>query len=156
MKIIFHRLDNNDLPLPKYATEGSAAFDFQACLTRQSIIPGQAASAISDVIRIAPGEVILIPTGFKTAFTNAVLKLFIRSGLSIKGITLANNVGIIDSGYRGEIFIAVRNESKHYQIIVHGQRIAQGILEPLTQCILEEGTIDLTQRGTGGFGSTGI
>lgn len=153
MTITFNRLPDNELPLPSYATSGSAALDLSACLTRlkrqnlcgDTICP----------IKLSPGEIVLIPTGYKVSFKNAVLKIFIRSSLSLKGLTLANNVGIIDSDYRGELFIAMKNESKYSLFIDHGQRIAQAILEPLVQCEIAEGTVDVTIRGEGGFGSTG-
>lgn len=182
-KIVFKRLEGNTHPLPSYATAGSAAFDLCACLTRtcklatpSGLMPfnvvgplrkwsdnttsdsdGFVTSVKSDCapeLVIKPRETILIPTGYKTAFQNAVLQLHIRSSLGIKNITLANNTGIIDSDYRGELFIAVHNESNVSYHIHDGDRIAQGILMPIEQVIIEEGTVDITDRGEGGFGST--
>jgi dUTP pyrophosphatase len=105
-------------------------------------------------LRINPDETILIPTGFKTSFVNAVLKVYVRSSISLDGLQLANSVGIIDSDYRGELFLAVKNTTNKVKTIADNQRIAQGILEPLHQCGIEEGTVDITDRGAGGFGST--
>lgn len=177
MKITFKRLKHNSLPLPAYATEGSAAFDLCACLERQCVKPKQDQNSLTvnfynnggrrwftedkpadtstPQLFIESGEIILIPTGFTSSFKDAVLKLYIRSSMSIRGLVLANSVGVIDSDYRGEIFLAVKNTSYRSIMIEHGQRLAQGILEGLDRCTIEEGTVDVTARGTGGFGSTG-
>lgn len=172
MKLLFERLEHNNHPTPTYATVGSAAFDFRACLTRtcKKVVEGGLVefqvrgprryyeNAPNDLNKaeliIAPRETILIPTGFKTAFKDAVLKLYIRSSLGIKNLVLANGTGIIDSDYRGELFLAIFNMSEYYRHIYDGDRIAQGILEPCVQATLEEGVVDQTARGEGGFGST--
>lgn len=183
MKITFERLQNNNLALPAYATIGSAAFDLSACLTRKCkniiVDKNHTKATLNEFTVLGPfrkydgspgheklyqttpqelfiqsGETIMIPTGFKASFINAVLKLYVRSSLGICNLTLANNTGIIDSDYRGEIFVVLHNESATTKLIRHGDRIAQGILMPLEQAIIEEGTVDATQRGAGGFGST--
>jgi dUTP pyrophosphatase len=109
------------------------------------------------VLQIAPGETILIPTGFKSEFQDGyVMLLSIRSGTSLDGFSLANGTGIIDSDYRGEIFIPVYNRTSSRRSITNGQRIAQACLVPVTRCLIEENTVDITTRGEGGFGSTGV
>lgn len=177
MKITFKRLPHNTLPLPAYATEGSAAFDLCACLERPCVKPKQDPNSLTvsfynndgrrwfteerpantnpPALFISSGETILVPTGFSSSFKDSVLKLYIRSSMSIKGLVLANSVGVIDSDYRGEILLAIKNTSARNIMIEHGQRLAQGILEKLERCVLEEGTVDVTERGAGGFGSTG-
>lgn len=180
MKIVFERLPKNANPLPGYATSGSAAFDLSSCLKRscKQMLTGRGiihfrcttdggrrdsdedgnlreiGNCDIPILRINPDETILIPTGFKTSFVNAVLKVYVRSSISLDGLQLANSVGIIDSDYRGELFLAVKNTTNKVKTIADNQRIAQGILEPLHQCGIEEGTVDITDRGAGGFGST--
>lgn len=180
MKIVFERLPRNNNPIPVYATQGSAAFDLSTCLRRscRQFLAGRGTinfrcttdggrrdsdeegnlreigNCDTPVLRINPGEIILIPTGFKTSFVNAVLKIYVRSSISLDGLQLSNNVGIIDSDYRGELFLAFKNTTDKVKNIPDNYRMAQGILEPLEQCIIEEGTVDITIRGTGGFGST--
>jgi len=109
---------------------------------------------------IKPGETILIPTGLSIAIPHGkVGLLFIRSGLSIKtALTLANGVGVIDSDYRGEILVPIRNThpSKRYTIN-NGDRIAQlMIVDFFTPSFVHTKTLSETARNTGGFGSTGV
>lgn len=178
----FERLEHNDLPLPKYATEGSSGVDLQACLTRECITGGNADNPpvrfyVDDMgkrhmtyentniiknegrvksLNIRPQETILVPTGFKSEFSsNEVLEIHPRSSLGRIGIILANNTGIIDSDYRGEIFICLYNRSNRIYYIKHGDRIAQAILKPIARAVIKEATVDQTTRGSGGFGSTG-
>jgi len=105
---------------------------------------------------INPNETILIPTGFKTSFDqDLVLKIYIRSSIGLNGLVLANQVGIIDSDYRGELFIALRNSSDIVQLINHGDRIAQAMLECIVKPEIIADVVDKTARDDGGFGSTG-
>lgn len=131
---------------PFYATQGSAGIDLSACLDEPVLIP--------------KGEIRFIPTGIAIALPSNeyVAYIYARSGLSCKnGIALANSVGVIDSDYRGEIKCALINHGKEDFIINHGDRIAQLVVAPV--CIAEivvKDCLDNTERGIGGFGSTGI
>lgn len=130
--------------IPSYATEGAAAVDLSA--------------AIEEAITLAPSERRLIPTGIAISIPkNTVAILSARSGLSYKkGITAANGIGVIDSDYRGEIFFSAINLSDETYTIEPGERIAQLMLMPVyTMSLLECNTLDETERGAGGFGSTG-
>ena len=130
--------------LPSYATTGSAAVDLSA--------------AIDAPITLAPLERRLIPTGIAISIPqNTVAVLSARSGLSYKkGITAANGIGVIDSDYRGEIFFSAINLSSEAYTIESGDRVAQLMLMPAyTMSLLETDDLDKTDRGEGGFGSTG-
>lgn len=181
-KLLLERLEGNDLPLPSFGTIGAAAFDLSACLTRPFFIINQAGKRdgfifdirvdgyrhnISDYnvtacleddprLYINPNETILIPSGFKAQFdVNFALKLYVRSSAGIRGLVLANQVGIIDSDYRGEIMMAIRNVSGRVILIGHGERLVQATLEEVVRPEMVEGVVDITTRASGGFGSTG-
>ena len=135
----------NDIPLPYYATPGSAAMDLHACLEEAVTIPARGRTVIPTGIAIAlpsPGYVALV---------------FARSGLGIKhGVAPSNCVGVIDSDYRGEVMVGLQNSGETDFTIQPGDRIAQLMVVPVVQaqvCMTDE--LDETQRGTGGFGSTG-
>ncbi|MFT6332003.1 MAG: dUTP pyrophosphatase [Lentimonas sp.] len=140
------RLTNNsDLALPKYETSGSAGMDLQA--------------AIDESITLKSGEIKLVKTGIAIALEEGFeAQIRPRSGLALKnGITVLNTPGTIDSDYRGEICIVLINHSKTDFIIERGMRIAQIIIAKYSQAEITEVTdLDETQRGEGGFGSTGI
>ena len=183
-KLILERLNGNNLPLPKYQTDGSACFDISACLSRrmsECLLNGRKKPFLYDIksknlrkyieglddgiaeeseisrLYINPSETILIPTGYKVSFSSdLVLKLYIRSSIGVNGLNLANQVGIIDSDYRGEIFIALKNNSSIAQTINHGDRIAQVMLERIVKPEIIADVVDPTARNDGGFGSTGI
>lgn len=131
--------------IPHRATEGSAGLDLCAC--------------IEEPIALAGGETALIPTGLAIALPSAQYGAFVfaRSGLSIKhGIGLLNSVGVIDSDYRGEIKVGVINQIKEPYTIQPGERIAQLVVMPVSTMPVEEAeSLDETERGAGGFGSTG-
>ena len=130
--------------IPSYATDGAAAVDLSA--------------AIDAPITLAPSERRLIPTGIAISIPrNTVAVLSARSGLSYKkGITAANGIGVIDSDYRGEIFFSAINLSSEPYTVEPGERIAQLMLMPVYALSLTEAdTLDETERGEGGFGSTG-
>ena len=180
--ITFERLEGNDFDLPKYQTEQSACFDFRACLTRtMSTMNGDHRksfvfdlskeatrnydianasfpdSSLMPKLYISPDEIVLIPSGFKASFGgDKVLKIYIRSSLSLMGFSLANHVGIIDADYRGEIFFAFRNQSNKCLVICHGDRVCQGMLISNRRALISEGVVDSTARSAGGFGSTGV
>ena len=108
---------------------------------------------------IAPRELVRIPTGLAIALPdeNTVALIFARSGLGIKhGVSLSNAVGVIDSDYRGEIQIGLHNLSAEPYTVQPGERIAQMIIMPYFAPVIEEVTsLTETDRGAGGFGSTG-
>ena len=134
-----------DIPVPSYATAGSAGMDLRAC--------------IDTPVTILPGEQGLIPTGLAIALPDPgyVALLYARSGLAIKhGLSPANCVGVIDSDYRGEIVVALRNYAREPYTVEPGERVAQMVITPVVQAkiaLVDE--LDDTQRGAGGFGSTG-
>ncbi|MBQ8860241.1 MAG: dUTP diphosphatase [Ruminococcus sp.] len=127
------------------ATSGSAGMDLHACIENE--------------ITINPGEIKVIPTGLAIALENEnfVAYIYARSGLAIKhGITLANCVGVIDSDYRGEVCVGLTNISKESYTITPDERIAQLVVAPISMCEIEEvEELNDTERGVGGFGSTG-
>ncbi len=143
---IINPLVGANIPLPGYATPGSAALDLRACL--------------SQAITVQPGETVLIPSGIAISIHDPglVALLVPRSGLGIKhGIVLANTIGVIDSDYQGEIGIGIVNRGALAYTIEPGERICQIMFVPVTQVALEivsEFSRE-TERGAGGFGSTG-
>lgn len=131
--------------LPSYATPGSAGADLYA-------LPSQPATII------APGETVFIRTGLAAAVPEGYVALiFARSGLACKqGLAPANKVGVIDSDYRGEWMIALHNHGDTARTVNPGDRVAQMVLLPvLTPHFFEVDALDETDRGQGGFGSTG-
>ncbi len=147
-KIEFKILDNrigNEIPLPEYATSGSAGLDLRACLT--------------EATELKPGETLLIPTGIAIHICDHHLAAVIlpRSGLGHKhGIVLGNLVGLIDSDYQGQIFVSCWNRGNTAFTINVGERIAQMVFIPVVQAALEQVTeFHESPRGEGGFGHTG-
>jgi len=132
--------------LPKYATPGSAACDLRA--------------VIDTPIDIEPGARALIPTGIAIELPSSdyVALICARSGLAFKrGLGLANGIGVIDSDYRGELCVALLNSSSEVQRIENGERIAQLMIMPVAIADFEIAKdLDETERGAGGFGSTGV
>ena len=134
-----------EIPLPQFATPGSAAMDLRACIDRP--------------VTIRAGERTVVPTGLAMALPSAdyVALLFARSGLGIrKGVCLSNGVGVIDSDYRGEIGVGLVNLSQEAYTVQPGERIGQLMVVPVerpTVSLVED--LDDTSRGSGGFGSTG-
>ena len=106
---------------------------------------------------VSPHTSVRIRTGFCTAIPKGYFAaVFARSGLGCKGLRLANSVGIIDSDYRGEWLVVLRNDSDEFKTVHHGDRIAQFTLLPvLSTELIEVDELDETERGTGGFGSSG-
>src|SRR5690554_4676026 len=145
MKVAFKRLPHaGDLPLPAYETPSSAGMDLRA--------------ALSEPLVLQPGQRFLIPTGLQMALPHGFeAQVRPRSGLAIKhGITMLNSPGTIDADYRGEVkVIAINHGSESFEI-KHGDRIAQLVIAPVVQVqvVLSE-NLDQTDRGEGGFGSTG-
>ena len=134
-----------EIPIPFYATPGSACTDLHAC--------------IDEAVTIPAGGRTLIPTGIAIALPSAdyAALIYARSGLGIKhGVTPANCVGVIDSDYRGEIKVGLQNSGESDFTVHPGDRIAQMMIVPVVQAriqMVEE--LDDTARGAGGFGSTG-
>ncbi|MBQ3226419.1 MAG: dUTP diphosphatase [Clostridia bacterium] len=130
---------------PFYATDGAAGMDLSA--------------AIAEPVTIKKGELLRVPTGIAIALPNAetVAYLYARSGLATKhGICLSNSVGVIDSDYRGEISVGLINLGPEDYTIAPGERIAQMVFAPVIRAELcEVESLEETQRGAGGFGSTG-
>ena len=134
-----------DLPLPEYATVQSAAVDLLAAVTE-------------DVV-LAPGARTLIPTGLAIALPDGYeAQVRPRSGLALKnGITLLNTPGTIDADYRGEIGIILTNLSQEGFTVERGMRIAQMLIAPVTRLTWNAvSSLDKSERGSGGFGSTGV
>lgn len=134
------------LGLPRYETDGAAGADLRANL------PGQ------DSVTLQPGARILVPTGLRMAIPDGFeVQIRPRSGLALKhGITLPNAPGTIDSDYRGALGVIVMNAGQEPFTIAHGDRIAQMVVAPVMRATFRHAeTLDLTSRGSGGFGSTG-
>ena len=131
-----------EFPLPAYATEASAGLDLRA----------------SESCVIAPGARALVPTGIRLAIPCGYeAQIRPRSGLALKhGVALPNSPGTIDADYRGEVKVILINLGDEPFVIEPGDRIAQMVFAPVTRvawCEVE--TLDATERGEGGFGSTG-
>lgn len=141
----FLRLEHSkDLPLPHYATNGSAGMDLSA--------------GIEVDVTIKSGEHKLIPTGICIELPEGYeAQIRPRSGLAAKnGVTVLNSPGTIDSDYRGELKIILINHGKEDFVITHGMRVAQMVISKYEQVLIEEvDSFTETARGTGGFGSTG-
>lgn len=135
---------NQDATIPTYGTESSAGADLYACLEESTTIN--------------PGETLLVKTGLAMEIPTGYAGLvYSRSGLATKrGLAPANKVSVIDSDYRGELMIPLHNHSKEPQSIDKNERIAQIIFTPYLQGMFHEvSELNETDRGTGGFGSTG-
>lgn len=144
LRILDPRL-GNEIPLPRYSTEGSAGMDLRACLDEELVLK--------------PGKTQLLPTGIAIHIEDPGLAAFIlpRSGLGHKhGIVLGNLVGLIDSDYQGEILVSCWNRGNIEYRIEPGERIAQLVLIPVVQAeLLVVDEFEVTNRGSGGFGSSG-
>jgi dUTP pyrophosphatase len=136
-----------DLPMPKYETHGSAGLDLVAAVGGDS------------PLKLKRGSFALVPTGLMFELPRGIeAQIRPRSGLAAKhAVTVLNAPGTIDSDYRGEIKVILINHGPKTFIVRRGDRIAQMILAPVTRVDLKEAqTLRATQRGSGGFGSTGI
>ena len=136
--------------LPQYASAGAANFDIQALI--ESDLHGEKPLVLS------PGQSVVIRTGLAFEVPPGwVMAIYSRSGHGFKnGVRLSNAVGQIDADYRGEVKVAIHNDGRAKFTIRHGDRIAQARLEPAPQCQFEEvQELSETERGAGGFGSTG-
>ncbi len=133
---------------PTYATAGSAAVDLRAALDEGT------------TLTLSPGERALIPTGVSISpeTRDVVAILAGRSGLGVKfGVTLSNGIGVVDSDYRGEICVGLVNHGTEPFTVNRGDRIAQMFFLPVAHAsFLVCDTLDATERGSGGFGHTGV
>lgn len=130
--------------LPRYANEYAAGADLCAC--------------IEEELFIEPGQTVKVPTGVAIELPRYTAGLiYARSGLAVKkGLAPANKVGVIDSDYRGEILVALYNQSDRTQSVLPGERVAQLIVTPYIPAVFKEADkLSETERGEGGFGSTG-
>ena len=131
--------------IPQRATDGCAGMDLYACIDK--------------ALTLAPQQLTVIPTGIAIELPDNTCAAFLyaRSGLGVKhGICLSNGVGVIDSDYRGEICVGLCNVSDKPYTIEPGERVAQMVIAPvLTPEIIEVAELGDTERGAGGFGSTG-
>ena len=143
-EILIKRL-SKDVSLPKYETEGSSGLDLAANIDKQ--------------IKISPGKSQIIPTGLAVSIPkNFEIQIRPRSGLAAKNqISVLNTPGTIDADYRGELKVILINLSDKVFVVERGLRIAQMVLSPVIKAKLKEVTeLENTERGSGGFGSTGI
>ena len=144
LKILDPRVGDS-IPLPHYATAGSAGLDMRAC--------------IDEPLTVAPGDTVLVPTGLAIHVADPGLAavLLPRSGLGHKhGLVLGNLTGLIDSDYQGQVFISCWNRSRESYEVQPGERIAQMVFVPVEQVsfdIVEE--FESSDRGAGGFGHSG-
>ena len=144
LKILDKRVGKT-IPLPEYATDGSAGLDLRACLDEH--------------LHVDPGETHLIPTGIAIHIGDPSLAAMLlpRSGLGHKhGIVLGNLVGLVDSDYQGQVFVSMWNRSDKTFTIEPGDRIAQMVLVPIVQAefnVVKD--FAESHRGAGGFGHTG-
>jgi len=147
VSIEIKRLPHNEgLPLPSYETEQAAGMDLRAALQEDT------------PMTLAPGKTAMVPTGLSMALPQGFeAQIRPRSGLAAKfGVTVLNSPGTVDSDYRGEVKVILINHGPETFEINRGDRIAQMVIAPVTQGILQEtDTLPDTDRGEGGFGSTG-
>lgn len=137
--------ENADLPLPSFATAGAAGMDLRAC------IPNGA-------VTIEPDRIALIPIGFSVELPSGTeMQIRPRSGLATKhALLVPNSPGTVDEDFRGPVQVALLNAGQEAFTINHGDRIAQAVVAPvLKPQIVEVETLSDTERGAGGFGSTG-
>lgn len=144
LKILDARL-GKEIPLPEYATKGSAGLDLRACIDESMVL--------------GAGETKLVPTGMAIHISDPgyAAMLLPRSGLGHKhGIVLGNLVGLIDSDYQGQLYVSCWNRGGTPFTIELGERIAQMIIVPVAQVEFEQvEDFNLSNRGSGGFGHTG-
>lgn len=141
---IHYLLDEGAEP-PSYSSSGASGADLRAFLKEPMVI--------------MPGAIVLVPTGIRVQIPHGFeIQVRPRSGLALNhGITVLNTPGTVDADYRGELKIIMINHSKESFIIQPGMRIAQMVLAPVVQAnFVPTETINATQRGSGGFGHTGV
>ena len=146
LQINIKKLNDNAI-IPTYGSQFAAGADLYAITHNDT-----------NMVEILPGETAFIGTGISMEIPNGYVGLiYARSGLACKqGLAPANKVGVIDSDYRGEIMVALYNQSNETKVITSGDRIAQIIIQPVMQFdFIEVDKLNESERGDGGFGSTG-
>ncbi|MQY43747.1 dUTP diphosphatase [Epibacterium sp. SM1969] len=146
VSVIYDEGADRSVPLPAYETQGAAGADLRANLPDRG------------VLTLEPGERKLVATGLRLEIPAGYeIQIRPRSGLALKhGITLPNTPGTIDSDYRGPLGVILMNAGQEMFTVNHGDRIAQMVLAPVVQAQFELAeTLSDTERGAGGFGSTG-
>jgi len=145
VQIKIQRMEGNeDVPLPKYMSAGASGMDLFA--------------AVTDAVTIPPKEVAVIPMGIRIALPEGFeAQVRPRSGLAARhGIGVLNSPGTVDSDYRGEVKVILFNFGKEDFVVNRGDRIAQMVITRVAKAALvEQDTLEDTQRGSGGFGHTG-
>lgn len=151
--------------LPKYATAGSAGFDFKADVSKvkekftwNCVLSYDESGTINKVI-VCPGGRALIPTGLHMSIPEGyMLAVVTRSGIGLKnGITMANSYGVIDADYRGDIGLIVQNNGFEPFTVVTGDRVGQGLLYKVEQADFKlVDKLEETERGEGGYGHSGV
>lgn len=143
MKIQIKKLNEN-ATIPTRGSDRAAGYDLYACLENEVVI------GAGETVKIGTGLSIAVPEGYFGA-------IFARSGLAAKeGLRPANCVGVADSDYRGEYIVALHNDSAVSRVVTLGERIAQLVVMPYLSVEFDEvDALDETERGAGGFGSTG-
>lgn len=145
-KVLFKKLPHAaDLQLPAYESSHAAGMDIRA--------------ALEQPLTLNPGERALVPTGLQMALPEGYeAQIRPRSGLAYRnGITMLNTPGTIDADYRGEVKVLAINHGQEMFTVNHGDRIAQMVIAPVQQMFVEEvEELPDSERGSGGFGSTGI
>jgi len=133
---------SRDIPLPRYMSEGACGMDLYAARE----------------VKIAPGQIKPVPTGIKVAVPRGFeLQIRPRSGLALRGIGIVNSPGTVDNDYRGEVKVCLINLGKEPFLVQKGDRIAQAVVAPVVRAKIKCVTsLDLTERGEGGFGHTGV
>ena len=147
MKIINIKKTDENAKIPTYGSEFAAGADLYAVIHNEE-----------NKVKILPGETAFVDTGIVMEIPNGYVGLvYARSGLSCKqGLAPANKVGVIDSDYRGNIMVALYNQSNEIRIVSEGDRIAQIIIQPVEQFGFKvKSNLSDTVRGNGGFGSSG-
>lgn len=143
MKVFFKKC-REGAQIPTKGSEYAAGYDLYACLSQD--------------VEISPGETAVIPTGLCLELPNGYAGfVYARSGLATKkGLAPANKVGVCDSDYRGEYLVALYNQSEKDAVVKNGERIAQLVIAPYLDVeFVQEENLSETNRGSGGFGSTG-
>lgn len=142
---IVREADARDIELPAYQSNAAAGMDVRA--------------AVKETLTLLPGQIALVPTGLKIAVPMGFeVQVRPRSGLALKhGIIVVNSPGTIDADYRGPVGIILGNLGKEPLEIKRGDRIAQLVVAAVSHCEIKEvGELSSTERGAGGFGSTGV
>lgn len=139
-------MKHNPYGVPRYGTPGASGFDLQACISEGVLLHPSAVATVS------AGIMVEIPRGYE-------LQIRSRSGLTLQGLVVANSPGTIDSDYRGEIKVILTNVIDIPFMINPGMKIAQAVLCPVLRCdflLSSKDELSSTDRGPGGFGSTGV